>query len=58
MTRYDSLADSVHRHEDGRIAWSATLRFAIAQLVPFWDGAAGRAYTRREMRLLTRGYQP
>jgi hypothetical protein len=39
----------IHRRESGRIAWSATIRYAIALLVPFWDGdAPGRAYTRRE----------
>jgi hypothetical protein len=41
----------IHRHENGRIAWSATLRYCIALAFPFWDGdAPNRSYTRREMR--------
>jgi hypothetical protein len=43
------MSDIVHRWENGRIAWSATLRYAVACLLPFWDGdAPGRAYTPAE----------
>lgn len=41
----------IHRWDNGRIAWSATVRYAVAILFPFWDGdAPGRSYTPREMR--------
>lgn len=42
----------IHRWEDGRVAWGATVRYAIALVFPLWDGARGRAYTRREMRMV------
>lgn len=44
----------IHHNEDGSIAYGATARYAIALIVPFWDGSRGRAKTRREMRIFTR----
>lgn len=44
----------IHRHDNGRIAFGATIRYAIALLIPFWDCRrdvlpSGRALTAREM---------
>lgn len=39
----------IHRHENGRVAIWATIRYMIACWFPFWDGdAPGRAYAPRE----------
>jgi hypothetical protein len=42
----------IRRWENGRVAWSATLRYAVALAFPLWDGgdAPGRAYTPRGRR--------
>lgn len=45
----------IHRHESGRIAWWATIRYLIALAFPMWDGdAPGRAYTPTEQKIFLR----
>lgn len=42
----------IHRYENGKVAFIATIRYAIATIFPFWDGdALGRAYTPAEKRI-------
>lgn len=41
----------IHRWDDGRLAWGATLRYFLALAYPMWDGAAGRAFTLDEMKM-------
>lgn len=42
----------IHRYENGKVAFIATIRYAIATIFPFWDGEApGRAYTKEEIKI-------